>query len=290
MHSPRSITCVIGPTASGKTARAIAIAQERNGEVISVDSRQVYRTLDIGTEKISLDAMQGVPHHLIDIRDPEERYSAGDFVRDADALIADILSRGKHPVLAGGSHFYFEALLFGLPEVPHSESLRDELEAISTEELVAKLTALDPRRAESIDVHNRRRLIRAIEIATRWGSVPILTRGKARYEVEWVVVDVPRDELRQRIETRLIRALERGLVEEVDRTMQRVGLERLNELGLEYKIVGEYLCGERNYESLLPALSAKLWRYARNQKRWIERLTADSKKSLCDGLRNAKNN
>src|SRR3989344_6153187 len=109
------ILCIVGPTASGKSARAVEEALAHNGEIISVDSRQVYRGLDIGTEKITLEERQGVPHHLIDIRSLKETYSAGNFVADATRLIAEISARGKLPILVGGTHFYFDALLSGLP-------------------------------------------------------------------------------------------------------------------------------------------------------------------------------
>ena len=120
------ILAIVGPTASGKTARGIAEAKARNGEIMSVDSRQVYRGLDIGTEKITPEEMQGIPHHLMDIRDPEEVYSAGDFVEDATRLIKDIHTRGKLPILVGGSHFYFDALINGIPpSTPADYELRN---------------------------------------------------------------------------------------------------------------------------------------------------------------------
>src|SRR4051812_14728639 len=117
------ILLIAGPTASGKSSRAVAEALARNGEIISVDSRQVYRGLDIGTEKITAEEMQDVPHHLIDIREVMEPYSAGDFVADAERLIADISARGKVPILAGGTHFYFDSILYGLPETPQADAV-----------------------------------------------------------------------------------------------------------------------------------------------------------------------
>ena len=168
------ILCIAGPTASGKSARAVKEALTRNGEIISVDSRQVYRGLDIGTEKITKEEMQGIPHHLIDIRDPREIYSAGDFVADATRLIEEISGRGKLPVLAGGTHFYFDALLNGLPTgVDVNPELREKLEKLSTEELATKVTKSDPRRALELDPRNRRRLIRALEIIVAKGIVPM---------------------------------------------------------------------------------------------------------------------
>src|SRR3989344_1068774 len=134
------ILCIVGPTASGKSSRAVEEALKRNGEVISVDSRQVYRGLDIGTEKITAEEMRGVPHNLIDIRDPNETYSAGDFVTDATRLIEEISARGKLPILVGGTHFYFDALLHGLPMgTDTNPALREELDALPTEELFAQI-------------------------------------------------------------------------------------------------------------------------------------------------------
>lgn len=233
--------------------------------------------LDVGTEKITKEEMRGVPHHLIDIRDPKETYSAGDFVNDAAALIAEITARGKLPILAGGTHFYFDALINGLPaRVDTNQALRNELEQLTTEELYARIKDIDPRRASELDPKNRRRLIRALEIIDALGKVPerISSRNSQHkdFEVEWIVLDPDKELLRKRLDVREKEKLPRGLVEEVRRVREYVGDARLNELGLEYRIVGEYLRGERTEESLLPTLSAKLWQYARRQKAWLRKL------------------
>ena len=233
--------------------------------------------LDIGTEKTTREEMRGIPHHLIDIQDPREPYSAGDFVRDADRLIADIRARGKRPILAGGTHFYFDALLYGLPaESPQLPQLRTALDERSARSLFEELAARDPRRAERIDPSNKRRLIRALEILETHGHVPERQRGEPQYAVEWIVIDPERDELRDRITARLQRALANGLIEETARVRDYVGDARLDELGLEYRIVGEHLRGERSEESLLPTLSTKVWHYARHQKAWLRRLAPQS--------------
>src|SRR3989344_3818709 len=149
------ILCIAGPTASGKSSGAVEEALTRGGEIISVDSRQIYRGLTIGTEKIPVEEMRGVPHHLIDIRDPQETYSAGDFVSDATRLIREINERGKLPILVGGTHFYFDALLSGLPSgVDANSQLRQELEALPTEELFAQIQEKDTRRATELDPMN----------------------------------------------------------------------------------------------------------------------------------------
>lgn len=267
----KKIVCVIGPTASGKTAKAVALAKERNGEVISVDSRQVYRMLDIGSEKISPEEMAGVPHHLIDIRDPKDVYSAGDFVKDATHLIDDITKRGKLPILAGGTHFYFDALLFGLPEAKVDEAKRKEYEKLSEGELYARIEEKDPERAAELDPKNKRRLVRALELIDEYGKVP-KREYKASYDIEWHVLLPETEELRKRISEREALKFPRGLIEEVKKVRAYVGDERLNELGLEYRIVGEYLRGERDEASLLPALNSKLFQYARRQVAWIRKL------------------
>ncbi len=266
------ILCIAGPTASGKSSRAVEEALARNGEIISVDSRQVYRGLDIGTEKIAADEMCGVPHHLIDIRDPHEPYSAGEFVSDATRLITEISKRGRLPILVGGTHFYFDALLSGLPlGVDANQELRQELEELPTQKLFERIKEKDARRAAELDPLNRRRLVRALEIILARGKVPERVVALS-YEAEWIVINPPREELRARIDARLAGALKRGLIDEVRRVRELLGDTRLNELGLEYKIVGEFIRGERGEASLLPMLSAKLWQYARRQKAWLRKL------------------
>ncbi|HET9641671.1 MAG TPA: tRNA (adenosine(37)-N6)-dimethylallyltransferase MiaA [Candidatus Paceibacterota bacterium] len=285
----KRILLIAGPTASGKSSRAVEEALARGGEVISVDSRQVYRGLDIGTEKIPLEERRGVPHHLLDIREPEGTYSAGDFLGDATRLIAEIQARGHVPILVGGTHYYFDALLYGLPMgTEQNSALREDLEQYSDADLYARVRSEDARRATELDPKNRRRLIRALEIIEALGAVPPRPRDSQRqfdaletslrYQIEtdWIVLNPPKEELATRIDSRLKNALDRGLVEEVRRIRERVGDERLSEFGLEYRIVGEYLRGERDEASLLPALSAKLKQYARRQRAWLRKLTPSS--------------
>ncbi len=276
MIDRKKIIVVAGPTASGKSKEAVRLAKERDGEVISVDSRQIYKGLDIGTEKTTKEDMSGIPHHLIDMREPSESYSAGEFAQDAKRLIDEIIARGKVPILAGGTHFYFDALIYGLPEIPQDALVREEIERLTDDEIIEEVRAKDPARFSQLDPANRRRLIRALEIIRTQGRVPERPRdvSASEYEVEWVIINPERDVLRERIDTRLAQALENGLIEEVERVRELVGDERLNELGLEYRVVGEYLRGERTEESLLSTLSSKLWHYARRQKAWLRKLAA----------------
>lgn len=274
MSNKIHIVCVAGPTASGKSAKAVEIALARNGEVISVDSRQVYRMLDIGSEKLTKEEMRGVRHHLIDIRDPEEVYSAGDFAEDATGLIHEIHARGKLPILAGGSHFYFDVLLRGIPkDTPPNPELREVLEGRTEAELFKEIEERDPERAAEIDPKNRRRLVRALEIIEAHGKVPPRTTSPD-FEVEWVFMRPDKNALRARLVEREESKLPRGLIDEVRRVRERVGDERLNELGLEYRVVGEYLRGERDEESIIPTLASQLFQYARRQEAWLRKLGA----------------
>jgi tRNA dimethylallyltransferase len=272
----KKIIFVAGPTASGKSKEAIRLAHELGGEVISVDSRQVYRGLDIGTEKITIEEMDGIPHHLIDIREPSESYSAGDFVEDALRLIPEIIARRKIPILAGGTHFYFDSLFHGLPRTPKNYQLRAKLEKLSTEELAREVEVRDPERFAQLDPQNHRRLIRALEIIAEHGKVPARERREFPYEVEWVIIDQPADELRMRIEARIEAALARGLIEEVRRVRAALGDERLNELGLEYRVIGDYLRTEDDQSQLQQKLVSKLWDYARRQKAWLRKLSTEA--------------
>lgn len=194
MSKPK-IIAIVGPTASGKTALSIFLAKAHDGEVISADSRQVYRGLDLGTGKVTAEEMNGIPHHLLDVADPKERFSVSDFQKLGRAAIEDILSRGKLPIICGGTGLYVDTLLnnTALPEVPPNEELRKELEQLPTEKLFTRLEGLDPERAADIDRHNPVRLVRAIEVAEALGKVP-----KAKTSDEYEVLKIgllPPDEV-----------------------------------------------------------------------------------------------
>ena len=264
----------MGPTASGKTALSIELAKRFHGEVISADSRQIYRGLDIGTEKVSKEEMDGVPHHLIDIVEPETVYTAADFKRDAEAAISEIASRGALPVIAGGTFFYIDALIgaASLPEVSPDHEFRRKMELLPTETLVTALIQIDPVRATQIDQHNKRRVIRALEIVKALGKVPVPQTGDEQYDALWIGVSVPKDELRQRIRVRAKRALDRGLVEETKHLLAHgVSKDRLLAIGLEYPIVIEYLEGNLPESALPEKLEEKNWQYAKRQLTWLKR-------------------
>ena len=222
------LVVVAGPTGAGKTELGVLLAERIGAEVISADAFAVYRGLDIGTAKPDADARRRVPHHLIDIADPASRYSAGMFIRDADAAIASIRDRGRIPVVVGGTMFYVRALLHGLfVEPPKQPTVRARLEAEWDEDANAvreRLGDLDPEAAARISPADRQRTLRALEVAIVSGrSLSQLWRehplGEPRYDVVLLVVDPPRDELHARIETRVGAMFARGLLDEVRRLL-----------------------------------------------------------------------
>lgn len=267
------IIAIVGPTASGKTSLAIEIAKKLDGEVISVDSRQVYRGLDIGTEKITFEEMNGIPHHMIDVANPEIIYTVREFQRDARACIEDILSRGKTVILAGGSGQYMDAVLYDVsfPEVSPNAKLREDLKDVPLSALLKILKIEDPDRYESIDHNNRPRIIRALEIVDHLGKVPERTESKPLYDFIYFGIDVSREELRKRITTRLKTSLAKELVEEVRELYEKLGKERVDSFGLEYKIIREYLDDEIRKEDLEEKLTSSLMQYAKRQMTWFRK-------------------
>ena len=272
------ILVVLGPTASGKSDLAVKLAIERNGEIVSADSRQVYRGLDIGSGKITPEETKGVPHHLLDIASPRKVFSASDYAKLARQAIGDILSRGKLPVICGGTGFYIDAVLYGdsFAPVPPNPEIRKKLEKLETEELAEKLSELDPERFSSIDVKNRVRLIRALEIVLSTGKPVPKTKKKALYDAEKIGILWPMEELDKRIELRLDKRLSSGMIEEVanlkfPKKGEGLSWKRFYELGLEYRYISLYLKGELTREEMRNQLLTAIRQYARRQMTWFKR-------------------
>lgn len=275
MHPKHKIICIVGPTASGKSALAVELARKFNGEIISADSRQVYKGMDIGSGKITKREMRGVPHHLLDVASPKSVYTASHFKRDGQKAIKKIISRGKLPIIVGGTGFYIDTLLgrATLPEVPPNKVLRKKLSEKTPEQLFKILQKLDPARAKTIDRHNGVRLIRAVEIATALGKVPHLeTRFPSDYKILWIGLNLPPEKLKKNIHIRLQTRLKQGMVTEVRRLRkQGVSWKRLYDLGLEYRYISLFLQGKLSREEMLSKIKSESWHYAKRQMTWFKR-------------------
>lgn len=277
------VIVIVGTNASGKSNLAVSLAKQFNGEIISADSRQVYKGLDIATGKITPEEMDGVPHHLIDIADPKTTYTAADFARDGRQALEDILERGKLPIIAGGTGFYIDALLDPtvLAHVPPNEALREKLEQHTTEELYVQLQKLDPKRASSLlekgEQSHKRRIIRAIEVASSDITVqtPPLVQGfplDKDLDVLWIGIRWNKEKLNERILERTLQRLDAGMVEEAER-LHDDGLswERMEQLGLEYKHLADYLRKRISREDLITLIDRDDRRYAKRQRTWFKR-------------------
>ena len=264
----------MGPNASGKSDLAVKLAKKFNGEVVSADSRQVYKGMDIGTGKIIKEEMQGIPHHLLDIASPKRRFSVAQFQKKAIETIKKIQKKGKLPILCGGTGFYIQSVVDGIviPEVKPDWALRKKLEKKTCEQLYQQLKKLDPRRAKTIDRKNKRRLIRAIEIVLKTKKrVPPL---KNRVMFDTLIIGIKRDkeELKKRIRKRLLRRLKEGMIEEV-KSLHKSGVswKRLEELGLEYRYIAFYLQGKLDYKEMVSQLQKAIENYAKRQMTWFKR-------------------
>ena len=271
---PLKTLVICGTTASGKSSLAIAVAQKYNGEIISADSRQIYRGMDIGTGKVTSEEQTLIPHHLIDICEPHESYNVTDFKRDAEALIHDIQEKGKLPIICGGTGFWIQALVQNqlFPSVPPNQKLRARLATVSQKELFAQLQALDPQRAKTIDANNPIRLIRAIEIATAIGSVPPILPHKTHGDFVLIALDPPKEELNAKIQKRLAERFHQGMIEEVSRLhSQGLSWEQLEAFGLEYRWISLFLQEKIDEQTMQQKLSFDIIHYAKRQRTWLRR-------------------
>jgi len=279
------VVVILGPTSAGKTDLAIQLALAFRGEVISADSRQVYRGLNISSSKVPgkwerrgtkrYFMYKGVNHHLIDIVSPRKQFSVSDYKKKATRAIGNILSRGRLPIISGGTGFYIRTITHNLdlPKVAPERKLRKELEALTTEQLVTRLKGLDPRRAAEIDVNNRRRLIRAIEIVvlTKSQVPPLdLKKSKSVYDILEIGVKPPDEILKERINDVIEERVRRGVVREIKRLHKRgISWKRLENLGLEYRFVSAYIRDEIDLETMKASMKRDYWRYAKRQMTWF---------------------
>jgi len=269
------IYIIVGPTASGKTAYSIKLAKKVDGEIISADSRQVYKGLDIGTGKVTKKEMAGIPHHLLDVANPRKRFTVADWQKQARQKIEEILARGKTPIIVGGTGFYIQSIVddLVLPEVPPNKELRAKLALKTPAELFKILKTLDPERAKNIDNQNPLRLIRAIEIAEALGKVPSLKKSvNPKYDFIQIGIKVEQEKLNKKIYRRLIERLKHGMIAEIKR-LHTNGLswKRMEELGLEYRYLARFLQGKITRPEMIDRLYREIVKYSKRQMTWFKR-------------------
>jgi tRNA dimethylallyltransferase len=281
MTAGPSLTAIVGATAVGKTAAAVAMARQLSGEIVSADSRQIYRHMDIGTAKPTAAELASAPHHLISIRDPDETFSLAEYQGLAAEAIAAIVSRGRAPLLVGGTGQYLAAVLEGwqVPRVPPQPELRAALEAeaaaLGAEAFHARLAAVDPRAAAQIDPRNTRRVVRALEVYTITGR-PISaqqTREPPPYHIHTIWLTRPRDELYARADARVDAMVAAGLADEVAALVQRgYGWELPAMSSLGYIQLRPYLEGAASLAACVERLKFDTHSFIRRQESWFRRL------------------
>lgn len=287
------IIVIMGPTASGKSGIAIKLAQKFNGEIISADSRQVYRGLNIGAGKIPRQLTtinsqlstkntyfsENIPHHLIDVAEPMEDYNISHFKKDAEKIIKEIIGREKTPIICGGTNFWIDSITKNtiIPEVAPDELLRSMLRSKTTEELFEELKKIDPERAKNIDAKNPVRLIRAIEICKALGTVPKLSvvsceSSVKKYDFLQIGIKTEREELNAKIQKRLDERFNEGMINEVENLHKNgVSWEWMERIGLEYRWISRFLQNKVELEEMKKLLYFDIIHFAKRQMTWLKR-------------------
>lgn len=270
----QKLIVILGPTASGKTGLSIKLAKKFNGEIVSADSRQVYKGMNIGTGKITKKEMKGIPHYLLDVASPNRKFSVAQYQKLALKSIDKILKKNKIPFLVGGSPFYIYSVLetWTFPKLSPDWNLRKKLEKESWEELFKILKKIDPERAKNIDKKNKRRLVRAIEIAKKLGKVPLLKK-EIKFDSLIIGTKKSRQEIKELIEKRLYKRLKQGkMVKEVRRLRkQGVSWKRLESFGLEYKWIALYLQKKIDHVEMIHLLQKDIEHFAKRQMTWFKK-------------------
>ena len=270
------VIAVVGPTASGKTKLAIELAKEIDGEIISADSRLVYKGFNIACAKPTVEEREGIPHHLMDIVEPEFDYSAGNFYDDAKKAIEDILSRGKTPIVAGGTGLYFRVLLehYDLPRVEADYKLREELDKHERTDLLEELKRLDSVTYERVKEANKRRIVRALEVIKilKKPLSEISIQKEPEFDVEWKMPEIKsREELYDRINKRVDMMVEAGIIEETQELLKKHGRIKNIVDTIGYKEILWYLDGEMPLDEALDKLKQHSRNYAKRQITWFRR-------------------
>ena len=269
------VIAIVGATASGKSAYAVELAKNIDGVVVSADSRLVYKGMDIGTAKPTVEEMQGIPHYMIDIVDPEYNYSAGLYVQNAKVCIENILAKGKTPIVTGGTGLYFRVLLenYALPDIRPDYELREKLSAMDCDDLLDILMKLDEKAANLVERNDKKKLIRYIEVVKLTGKPLHLARGtkNSEFDVEWIGLNFPREELYERINKRVDIMVEQGLVEETKHLLAKHGrIPNITDT-IGYREIISYLDGELSLEEAKDKLKQNTRNYAKRQLTWFRK-------------------
>lgn len=277
------VVVIVGPTASGKTALSIELAKKINGEIISSDSMQIYKDMDIGTAKVTKEEMQGIKHYLVDFVSPDTRYTVSDFKRDSENAIKEIFAKGKVPIVVGGTGLYVNSLIYGIEyqDMEFDEIYRDELmEIAKTEEglknLYEQASKIDPEATEKISSNDKKRIVRILEIYKATGKTKtqqeILSRQKGvDYDFKVFGITMERSKLYERINLRVDMMLEQGLENEVKELISKYTQFPTAMQGLGYKEVVEYFNGKISHEEMIEKIKQESRRYAKRQLTWFRK-------------------
>ena len=281
MNKPKVIV-ICGPTASGKTALSIELAKKINGEIISSDSMQIYKDMDIGTAKPSKEEMQGIKHYLLDFVAPNQRYSVAEFKKDAEAAIEEILAKGKTPIIVGGTGLYVDSLIYGIEyqDIELDEKYRQELEERAQREGLDKLyeeaQQIDPEAMEKISPNDKKRILRVLEIYKATGKNKTEQEKESRkngvkYDYKVFAINWDREQLYERINKRVDIMIEQGLIQEVEQLLEKYSEFPTAMQGLGYKEVVEYLQGQTTREEMIEKIKMETRRYAKRQITWFKK-------------------
>ena len=271
-QKPRVIA-VVGPTASGKTDYALALAEKISGEIVSADSRLIYKGFDIGTAKPTIEERKSIPHYMIDIAEPEVDYSAGLYADEAAGVIDNIIERGRVPVVVGGTGLYFRLLLenYDVPKVEPDYELRTKLMEYPAEELYSKLRSKDPKRAEEIDPNDKKKIIRALEMSEHLEKPLSEYKKEPLYDVEWIGLNFERSILYERINRRVDLMVENGLIEETKSLLAKHGRIKNLVCTIGYQEMIAYLDGILTLEEAKDKLKQNTRNYAKRQLTWFRK-------------------
>ena len=281
MEKPK-VVVICGPTASGKTSLSIELAKRINGEIISSDSMQIYKNMDIGTAKPTVKEMQGIKHYLLDFVEPNQRYSVAEFKNDAEKAIDEILAKGKTPIVVGGTGLYIDSLIYGIeyPSFELDEEYRKELEELvnkqGLEKLYEKAKKIDPQAMEKISPNDQKRILRVLEIYHATGKTKTEQEKESRkngvkYDYKVFAINMDREKLYERINKRVEIMIEKGLIAEVENLLKKYNKFPTAMQGLGYKEVVEYLQGKTTKEEMIEKIKQESRRYAKRQITWFKK-------------------